>query len=261
MSIPSSKTAPEIQFERELEIFRTESEAGTQFFYAHIAVHSVAADHESVHKLLNKAPLFWNTCLGALQTGSFVALGRVFDQHSAHNVDKLLRIAQNNPRIFSRGALGRRRRGDTREPPAWIEEYIRDIYEPTPKDFRRIRSYIHKHRRIYETKYRSLRDKVFAHREVSDEAEFAELFGKTNIRELQRLWAFFGSLYEALWQLYFNGRKPVLQPLRYSVKRIRKLPSQTMGLKSVQEKITREAEQVLRVDLNTTQQCTQRQAR
>jgi hypothetical protein len=31
-------------------------------------------------KLLNQAPLFWNTALAALQTAAHIALGRVFDQ-------------------------------------------------------------------------------------------------------------------------------------------------------------------------------------
>jgi len=245
---------PEIQFERELEVFRTEAEAGTQFFYADLAVHAVAANHKPVYKLLNKAPLFWNTCLGALQTASFIALGRVFDQNSAHNLDKVLRIAQDNLQIFSKVALGHRRQGKDPEPPAWLDAFLRDVYEPMPKDFRRIRGYIRKRRKIYESKYKDLRDKVFAHRAVSDDAESAELFGKTNIRELQRMFAFLSSLYDALWQLFFNGRKPVLRPLRYSVKRMRELPSPAMGQNSVQEKITREAEQVLLCDLRAVQQ-------
>jgi hypothetical protein len=252
---------PEIQFERELEVFRTEAEAGTQFFYADLAVHAVAADHEPVYKLLNKAPLFWNTCLGALQTASFIALGRVFDQNSAHNLDKVLRIAQDNLQIFSKLALGRRRQGNDPKPPAWLDEYLRDAYEPTPKDFRRIRGHARKRRKTYESKYKDLRDKVFAHKEVSDGAETAELFGKTDIRELQRMFTFLGSLYEALWQLYFNGRKPVLRPLRYSVRRMRDLPSPAMRHKSVQEKITREAEQVLVCDLSATQQRVPKEAR
>lgn len=61
--------APEAQFEEELEIFRRESEGATQFFYAYLAIHATAADHEPVHRLLNEAPLFWNTALAALQTG------------------------------------------------------------------------------------------------------------------------------------------------------------------------------------------------
>ncbi len=258
---PLQMIAPEIQFERQLEVFRTEAEAGIQFFYAYLAVHAVAADHESVKKLLNKNPLFWNTCLGALQTASFIALGRVFDHDSAHNLDRVLRIAQDNLQIFSKVALGHRRQGKDPETSAWLDEFLRDVYEPTPKDFRRIRGYIHKRRKIYESRYKDLRDKVFAHRAVSDDAESAELFGKTNIRELQRMFAFLGSLHNALWQLFFNGRKPALQPLRYSVKRMRDLPSPATRHKGVQEKITREAEQVLLCDLSATQQRVSKEAR
>ena len=238
-------TTPEAEFERELEVFRTESEAGTQFFYADLAVHAVAAGHKSVYQLLNQAPLFWNTISGALQTAALIALGRVFDQRSAHNLDRVLRIAQDNRQIFSKAALGRRKQGKNSAQPKWLEEYLRDTYEPTPMDFRRIRTHIRKRRKIYENNYRDLRHKWFAHKEVSEQAEITALFDKTNIRELQQLFAFLGSLHEALWQLFFNGRKPVLRPVRYSVKRMRDLPSPATRRNTVQEQITHEAEQFL----------------
>jgi hypothetical protein len=239
-------TTPDERFERELEVFRTEAEASAQFFYADLAVHAVAGDQKPVHELLNKAPLFWNTCLGALQTATFIALGRLFDQGSPHNLDRLLRIAQDNPQIFSKVALGRRRQANDSQKPEWLEEFLRNAYEPKPADFRRIRAHIKKRRRIWESNYRDLRHKFFAHKVVSDQTEIAALFGKTNIRELQRVFAFLGSLYEALWQLFFNGRKPVLRPLRYSVKRIRAQPSPAATHKTVQEKITHEAEHFLK---------------
>jgi hypothetical protein len=34
-------------------------------------------------------------------------MGRVFDQKSTHNVDRLLKLAQDNPQIFSKAALAR----------------------------------------------------------------------------------------------------------------------------------------------------------
>jgi hypothetical protein len=67
----------EEQFARELEIFRTEAQSAAQFFYAFLAVHAAAGARKPVHRLLNTAPLFWNTVLGGLQTAAFVALGRV----------------------------------------------------------------------------------------------------------------------------------------------------------------------------------------
>lgn len=233
------------QFEHQLEVFRTEAEAGTQFFYASLAVHAVAAKNKHVYKFLNQTPLFWNTCLGALQAATFITLGRVFDTDSGQNIDKLLCLAQNNPQIFSKEALGKRKQSISTEPCEWLDEYLRGAYEPTPRDFRRIRAHVQKQRKVYDRSYRVLRNKVFAHKEVSDRAETAALFGNTNIRELERLFVFLLKLYEALWQLYFNGRKPLLRPLRYSVKRMRDLPSSAIGNTAVQERITREAERFL----------------
>ncbi len=242
------------QFEQELEVFREEAQAATQFFYAYLAVHAVAADHKPVYLLLKTAPLFWNTNLGALQTATFIALGRVFDQSLNHNLDRLLRIAQDNPTIFSKAALGARRQGDRSSPPEWLADYVRDAYVPVAVDFRRLRAHVCKHRKVYESKYRDLRRKFFAHRELSDRSEIDALFGKTNIRELQRMLAFLGSLYEALWQLFFNGRKPVLRPQRYSVKRMRHIPSPARRSTAVQERITHEAEQFLRNAAGVAQQ-------
>ena len=234
-------TTVEVQFERELEIFRTEAEAGTQFFYAYLAVHAAAAKCKAVHRLLNEAPLFWNTCLAALQTASFMTLGRMFDNDSVHNLAKLLRITQDHREIFSKAALGRRRQGDNPEPPTWLAAFLRDTYEPTGRDFRRIRAHVKKWRRIYESNYRDIRHKWFAHKAVSDQSEIAALFGKTNIRELQLLFAFLRWLYDVLWELFVNGRKPIFRPLKYSIKRIRRQPRS----KGVHEKITHEAQQFL----------------
>ena len=239
-------TVAEALFERELEIFRTEAEAGMQFLSAYLAVHAVAAKHKAVHRLLNETPLFWNTCLAGLQTASFMALGRIFDNDSDHNLNKLLRITQDNLEIFSKAALGRRKQGSSPEPPEWLTEYLRNSYEPTIRDFRRIRAHVRKRRKTYETNYRDIRHKWFAHRVVSEQTEIRALFGRANTRELQQLFAFLSWLYETFWELFFNGRKVALQPLRYSVKRILGSPLPRRQPRGVHEKISHEVEQLLR---------------
>lgn len=249
-----SVTSPEAQFEQELEVFRTEAESAAQFFYAYLTVHAVAGDNKAVYRLLNTAPLFWNTSLGALQTAAFIALGRIFDQNSTHNLDRLFRLAQNNPSIFSRSALGARKQGNNPAPPEWLAEYLRDAYIPTATDFRRLRALTKKHRKVYEVKYRDLRHKLFAHKEVSSRADIDALFAKTNIRELQKMLAFLGSLYTALWELFVNGRKPVLRPRRYSVKQMRHSPSPNWRPSVVQERITHEVERFLQSVASTAQQ-------
>ena len=235
----------EQQFENELEVFRTEAEAATQFLYGYFAVHAVAADKPKVYRLLNTAPLFWNTALGALQAASFVALGRIFDQQSAHNVDRVLGVAQRNLQIFSKHALGSRKRAASPNADEWLDEYLKGAYEPTANDFRRLRRHVAKRRKLYESKCRDIRHNIFAHKVITDRIQVDALFSKTKVEELQRLFVFLQSLYEALWQLFVNGRKPVLRPQRHSVRRMRDLPSPGGGRESVQERITHEAERFL----------------
>jgi len=236
---------PFTEFEQELELLRTEAEAASQYFYAYLTIHAVTGEHDAVHRLLNRSALFWNTALAALQTATFITLGRIFDQSSPHNVDRVLRIAQKHPDIFSRPALGVRKQGNAKSPPEWLPEYLVEAYVPKATDFRRLRSHVHKRRKIYDGKYRDLRHKVFAHKEITDPAAVSALYAKTNIRELQRLLVFLSSLHEALWQLFFNGRKPILQPRRYSVRRMRDLPSPAERGRGIQERITHEAEMFL----------------
>ena len=236
---------PAQEFEIELEVFRGEAESATQFLFGNLAVHAVAVDKGRVYELLNTAPLFWNTALGALQLSAFIALGRIFDQKSAHNVDRLLGLAQRNLDIFSKHALAVRKRRGSSNADEWLDEYLKTAFVPTAEDFRRLRRHVAKRRQIYEARYRDIRHKFFAHREVSDEAEVHALFGKTKVSELRQLVVFLQRLHEALWQLLHNGRRPTLRPMRHSVKRMLDLPSPKGGLDTVQERIIREAEKFL----------------
>jgi HEPN superfamily AbiU2-like protein len=89
--------SPEEAFARELEIFRTEAEAAAQFFYTYLAMHEVAKRNKDVFRMFDEHAMFWKTLLGGVQTSALIALGRVFDQQSKHNIDALIRVAQRNP--------------------------------------------------------------------------------------------------------------------------------------------------------------------
>jgi hypothetical protein len=244
-----SGVAADAQFERELEVFRTEAETAAQFFYAYLAIPAAAGAANSVYRLLNTAPLFWKTILGGLQTATFVALGRIFDQDSVHNVGRLLRLAQDHPQIFSKAALAVRKQGADKTPPEWLDDYLRHAYEPNnkPIDFRRLRGYVSKQRKTYLEKYQPLRHQVFAHKGVSDAADVSALLAKTNIREIQRMLVFLMSLHDALWQLFVNGHRPVLRPQRYSVRRMRARAAKNAHGGSVHERLVHEAGRFLNV--------------
>jgi hypothetical protein len=184
--------------------------------------------------------------LGGLQIAAFVVLGRIFDQDSAHNVRRLLRLAMDNPQIFSKAALARRKQGTDKTPPAWLDSYLKHVYVPSPADFRRLRGYVSKHRKIYLEKYQPLRHRVFAHKGLSNAADVSALFAKTNVREMQRMLTVLMSLYEALWQLFVNGHRPVLRPQTYSIRRMRERAATNARGGPVHERLVYEAERFLK---------------
>lgn len=234
------------EFEDELEIFRKETQSGTQFFYSYLAINAVIGDDKQALDAVNETPLFWATNIGALQTAFFIVLGRIFDQKSAHNIDKLLNIAQKNPEIFSKASLGKRKRQGNSFEPEWLPEYLNRAYEPTFKDFRRLRKHVRNYRKIYERNYRDIRRKIYAHKELSDRFDIKELYRKTRLGELEKIFVFLNKLYESLWELFLNGRKPVLRPMRYSVIQIKNKRRSDWQSRGVHEKIVGETQDFFR---------------
>jgi len=227
-------------FADELELFRKEAQGATQHFYSDLAVNA-AVGRAAVLTLLNRAPLFWNTTRAALQIAAVMAIGRIFDKSSRHNVFRLLRLAQDNRGMFSKTALAARRSAESPNAP-WLPDFIAKAYEPTAQDFRKMRARVNGWSRIYEQKYRDIRHSVYAHRLVTTQAELDSLFAKTNIREVQRMLLFLVQLYNALWELFVNGNRPVLRAARYSVLRMRRAPRPEWQSRGVQEIIVGEVD-------------------
>jgi len=236
---------PESKFLHELETFRKEAEGAIQFWYSHLSIHAVASKNSKVHSALNQHALFWNTTLGALQASAFMTLGRIFDQGSKHNIDLLIQCAQRNSSIFSLSALRSRKILGSPNATEWIDEYMQSAYEPSPEDFRRLRKHINRYRKIYDSKYKDIRHQVYAHHGASDESEVISLFAKTNITEMQKMFVFLKQFHESLWQLFFNGRKPILRQMRFSSSRMLKMPLAKHSPQYIQDRIVQDTKDLL----------------
>ena len=93
MGLQEVDVVVQTQFETELEIFRTEEETAQQYFFSYLSVRSLAAKNTAVLAAMNTTPLFWITTHHAMLLSAIVALGRIFDQRSKHNIDRLMSIA------------------------------------------------------------------------------------------------------------------------------------------------------------------------
>ena len=99
-------------------------------------------------------------------------------------------MGEDNERIFSKVALAERKRRGSANAGDWLDEYMRDVYVPTPADFKRIRRYVDARRKIYESNYKKLRNKQEAHKDRIDQKTVQYLLARTSSRELEKLLVF-----------------------------------------------------------------------
>jgi HEPN superfamily AbiU2-like protein len=225
-------TVEQTEFEKELEIFRTEEETAQQYFFSYLSIRDLAGKNDDVLNVINTTPLFWVTVHHAMLLSAFVALGRIFDQNSRHNIDRLISVASKNLSFFSKAALQARKQSDglTQQQAA---NYVADAHQLTVLDLRTLRKEIARWRGIYQKHYRDVRDKVFAHKALSNLTQINELLAKTNIDQMKRLFAFLNALYSALWEQFHNGRQPLLHVIDFvlppdPIPRRERLPGETI---------------------------------
>jgi hypothetical protein len=231
-------------FHAQLEAFRTDAELAAQFLYCQMAVQHAAWQSKKLLHRLNMTPLFWNTHLAATQAAAYMALGRVFDTSSDYNVKALLNTFERQLDLFSREALESRKLGNRDERPEWLDSYLDSAYYPTIADVARLRRVVERHREFYARAIKPVRHKVLAHRERLGHEEVQSLYRQGKIRELWRTSTFLLSLHRALWEQLENGRKPVIKPVRHSVRAMLARDQQRSG---VHEMIVRDTAKLMQL--------------
>ncbi len=203
---------PAVEFENELRIFDNDMDEIVQCFYIWRTVHAAARRSPKVYDMLNRNSGFWNVALGSIQANSLIALGRIFDKDSrTHNVKRLLKLAEDNPAVFAKHAVRQRKNKILANNSSLLEDYMRNVHDPSPSDFKRLQSFVDARRKVYERCYKHLRDKRYAHRERTNISGF---FAQTDIRELAQLVTDLSKLHRVLWDWQQNGIRPRTSRLR-----------------------------------------------
>lgn len=200
----------EALFKAELSICLNEVEKCNQVFFTFMTIHGEYADRAEVRDLVDASPFFMRTVLGSLQESMFIALGRLFDENSAHSLNALHTQAMAAPGMFSMAALERRKIASSPQNLDWLPAYMEDVYVPVSVDFRSLRKQLAAHRKIYIKKLHYLRCKWFAHREIGGKQVANDLLAKTEIAELESMMTFVSLYQRAFQDLFDNGNKPLI---------------------------------------------------
>jgi len=191
--------------DEEIEIFRKDEESAQQTFFAYIGIRDLIARRPDVHAAINRNAMFWLTTHRALFVSTFVGLGRIFDQDSAHNLDRLLSIVGRNIPELGRDALRQRKEQVISAEQA--AEYVKEKHETTAPDVRALRKEVDQWRKIYAPVYGEIRHHL-AHNKGATE-DLDALLARTDIEEMKRMFGFLHALHEGLRELHLNGRNPL----------------------------------------------------
>jgi hypothetical protein len=175
---------------------------------------------EAASQNVDQATVFWNVTLHGLQNAFLMALSRLFDQgDDVHTVEKLVNHAVANPAIFSRVTFEARRIAENHgQRPAYLDDYLKGVWEPTVADLRDIARMARPHRKKFEANYKDIRDKTIAHSIAVDAADVSTLFSKTLIAEVEDIIYGLHDILEVVRQLYHNGRRPAERNANFDYK-------------------------------------------
>ncbi len=159
---------------------------------------------------MNVTPLFWLTTESAMLLSTYIAHGKDFRPEPAHNLNRLMATATKRiaTLLYGFAGLEGERRAFRLTMPIVT---FADAHEPSEDVFRSFWKEIEENWKLYNARYREVRNKVFAHNVVADLAGANSLLEGTTVTETKALFAFLDALDQALWQLFLNGRKPTLE--------------------------------------------------
>ena len=200
------------EFQARLKAFEGDARSCATLAYTEFALHFFAGSDFAIQDRLNRHPAFWNTVLAGLQSSAFVALGRVFDtRRDTHSGTALLDFAEKYLGIFSRQAYEARQ---VRIGLSHVDATASAAraFELRPGGLADLRQQFEAKQFVFEAKAAPIRHEVYAHAGKLTIEDREAMFTGLPLRDLEDLVVFPLRLERALFQLYHNGREPVLDP-------------------------------------------------
>ena len=208
------------KFEYALKMFETQVGEAIQYWLAAATLNEVARLNTATLTALNRTPSFWITARVAMENQAILTAGKIYGQRRAnpYNIDSLFDVLRAlRATVFSRDALAARKRRMSDNADEWLPQFMKGVHVPTATDIDRLHQLSKRHRKTYEAQYADVRILHVAHSAIADPNVRWAIFQKTRVSDFAKLIIFLNQLQDALWNMYYNGRRPTLRPMAYSV--------------------------------------------
>ena len=179
----------------------------SQSYYTWKLINNIASKDPKIYDALNKNSTTWNIILHSLQSTYFIALRRLFDRDkNTFSADSLLKTCIENISEFGKDKIAERKISNSSEKPEWLDKYLEGVYQIEQKDIQILRGELSKQNKKYEDKFKSIVNKVFAHREIKYLEKSNSLFIGTTIGDIEEIINFLFQIDMILFDLFHNGR-------------------------------------------------------
>jgi len=203
-------------FENALKIFETQVGEATQFWFAASAMNEIAIANPDTLTALNVTPSFWLTARVGMENQAILSVGKIFGPRKTnpYNIDSLFDVLRDSvSTVFSRESLAARKRRMSSNADEWLPQFMQRIHVPDLQDINGLHALSKPHRRTYGTQWEQIRNEHVAHTGLVDPTARWEAFQKTRISDLEELVGFLNQFHDALWRMYYDGRRPVIEPV------------------------------------------------
>lgn len=194
-----------------LKNLRDEAETTLRVMYALRQFRLLLSEKDSVDKV-NENPHFWIIYETSARTNMFIGIRRLFEsKYDTFNFQKFVQNCMQNIGDFSSEPLRSRKLAGSDNAEEWIDEYMETVHEPSEEEFTSLFKLVRPHNKSMKGIYTDAASKIYAHAVHVDEVRMKEFEEKLNFEEIEEALTAIWHVHQQVWQMYENGRKPVIE--------------------------------------------------
>jgi len=213
-------TSTEEEFNDALSVLSEHIAQASQFWFTGATINELSKRPEVLNAIQMTAG-FWVCTRRALEDQAIVSVGKIFGHRGSNptNIDRFFEVLRaNRASVFSKKAVEERKRRSTQLTDEQLKTFMRTAHGLRVSDINRLHSVSKRHRKTYEKQFADIRNRQIAHLDLMTAAERNEMFARTHLPDLERLIVFLNQFREAIRGAYYDGRRPVLRRMRWSVR-------------------------------------------
>ena len=192
-----------------------ETESTLRFFYILKKFRILISNKKDVDKI-NENVYFWLLFEASVRTNLFIGIRRLYEGKSdTFNFNNFISECIDNIEEYTKESLRERKIQGSSNANEWIDNYMKEAYEPTVDDFKGMARLVRDNSKKMRGIYTNAASRIYVHAIHMDHTSITEITDQLKFDEIEEALLSIWHCYEQVWQMYENGREPIFNIGRY----------------------------------------------